>query len=139
MRDHNTFIIYGCCIFQCHSASSFLTQLGKYKTLLSITHNSTGKNIFLSALDRSQEYISILYICIYKLNFQVVLTLINLNVIMARVMKRNTMEIMQYVRNKNSDMLKINYLIVSGTTMVTFPKDKYNFQNLNEQITKSTF
>ena len=26
--------------FQCHSASSFLTQLSKYRTLLSITHNS---------------------------------------------------------------------------------------------------
>ena len=50
MRDHNTFIIYGCYIFQCHSVSSFLTQLAKYRTLLSITHNSTGKNIFLSAL-----------------------------------------------------------------------------------------
>ena len=81
---------------------------------------------------------------IYKLNFQVVLTLINLNVILARVMKRNTMEIqyngiMQYIRIKNSVMLNINYLIVEGTTMLTFPKDKYNFQNLNEQIIKSTF
>ena len=55
---------------QCHSASSFLTQLSKYRTLLSITHNSlqTNKqtNISLSALDyysiRSQECISIFYI-----------------------------------------------------------------------------
>lgn len=47
--------------------------------------------------------------------------------------------IMQYIRIKNSVMLNINYLIVEGTTMLTFPKDKYNFQNLNEQIIKSTF
>ena len=69
MRDHNTFILYGGYIFQCHSASSFLTQPGKYRTLLSITHNSTGKNIFLSALDRSQECISILCVCVYVYNW----------------------------------------------------------------------
>ena len=47
--------------------------------------------------------------------------------------------IMQYIRIKNSVMLNINYLIVEGTTMLTFPKDKYNFQNLNEQVIKSAF
>lgn len=31
---------------------------------------------------------------------------------MARMMKMNIMEIMQYIRIKNSDMLKINYLII---------------------------
>ena len=31
---------------------------------------------------------------------------------MARMMRMNIMEIMQYIRIKNSDMLKINYLII---------------------------
>lgn len=50
------------------------------------------------------------------------------------------MEIMQYIRTKNCDVLKLfDCLRKYYDHILKWSKNKYNFQNLNDQVIKSVF